>query len=1612
MIKSSSYFGGRASVALVCGFFSQFFVVGALAGVESWGPPDWYKDTDSMVQSDGGPTPDAACNSYIDAWNTRFPGWSEDQYARFLRVESSTSSNAKPYDKYCIFYEHVWDQDAGIESIGAIRANWCAPDLTPSTSAPLQCLGEPEPDECAKSDSPVHFTTGSKSISEADFPSVGGEGLKFERNWQSQKKYWAFSYRQFITTSGQQRVVVQESGWVERFDQIFSNIWSPEGDGKGLLSNSFDGTWVYTKPSGDQEHFDYTSGQLVKIVKADGQTATITYPTATSMVVTDDYGNTIDVTLDAQNRVIAMIDPDGAEYRYAYNTEVEELEYVSYPDNTPGVSGSNPFGEDNPYRQYHYNDSTDSKLITQITDENGDVYKTIQYDTEGRAVLSGLSTGAIGQSDFDYSFIDDATDPRVTVTNSLNKDTVYHLQNHQDVMRVGQVEGVEQLSTGCLADVQSKEYYLDSGWLKRKIDKAGNETYYEYYLDVDQYGVPNERYGLISKRIEAKNTSEERTYTFDWFPTTRQKKQEILLGQIQADYIYHPNGRLHTQVETDLTGLANVSTRSWTYTYTYHNPGIDTQVATMTLDGPRSLPVSDTSVTEYSVLGYMTKFTNAMGHVTEYQNHNGRGQPGRIIDTNNVITDISYTPRGWLKTITRDVGGSDALTVIDYDDVGQRTGITLADGVHLSFEYDGAHRMIAAQNSLGERIEYTLDAEGNQDLVTYKDSGGVVKQTRDSDFDGLSRLSKELGSYGQETAYNYDDKDHLTTVTDGELNDTTFGYDALNRVASQKDPDNFDVLYSYDSQDRIKTVTDQRQLVTTFTYDGFGNLKTEQSPDTGTTTFEYDGAGNRTKKTDARSVVTDYAYDDLNRLTSVSYPATSSENVSHTYDSVASGNYGTGRLTGILDESGQIDFIYDARGNLKEKNYTVEAVSYGIGYGYDLADNLSQMVYPSGRIVDYVRDGAGRISAITTKEDSVASSVDVVTNITYMPFGPVKSYTYGNGISQTLSFDLDYRITGIDTSGLTSVLNLGYGYDNSNNIEILDNLDDSARNQDFQYDKENRLTQAVGSYGQLDYEYDGAGNRTKKTIADGSTIVEDYTYSNTSNQLNRVDIDDGSTQTVRTLNYDDNGNLIQDDRPTGETYEMGYNDANRYNVALKNSALPPRAEYFYNALGQRTTKVARGGNATVKDHYHYDESGMLLGITNETGVLKREYIYLAGTKVANLIDDSYANEWDGFDAPPSNNTSPTSNAGLDVVGLAGTPEQLDGSGSSDAEGPVTYLWSGPDLSDTTAVQPMVASVDLGSNISRVYNLTVTDTGGLSDGDSVNVMLYSMYADSDSDQLPDGWEFTHFGDISSYTGSDDPDSDGLVNAIEYSQGTDPNVPNSGGTDSDNDGIPDTSDNCVNDANPNQTDSDADTIGNVCDTEQFTVSSIATEDGWLRESTETSNIGNKTNSDATNKYAIRLGDNKTDKQYKGLVSFDLSGLPLGSNISDVQLKLRSFNSNGGAKGDVSAFGAGNMALKIGNFNDNPSLQNADFQAAATEASVGSIVHAKFAVGQINAVGVNAIQTGFSAGTTKIQIRIAFGLDDNDSQSNDYLGYYSSDNATASRHPKLVVDYQLPD
>jgi RHS repeat-associated protein len=628
---------------------------------------------------------------------------------------------------------------------------------------------------------------------------------------------------------------------------------------------------------------------------------------------------------------------------------------------------------------------------------------------------------------------------------------------------------------------------------------------------------------------------------------------------------------------------AQATERNWAYTY--NNLGL-----IETANGPRT-DVQDVTTYGYDAQGHLTTVTNALGHITQLSNFDNYGNPQSVTDANGVQTSLTYTPQGWLASVS--TAGSS--TSFEHDAVGLITKVTRGDGSWLSYTWDDARRLTKITNNLGETIEYSLDAMGNRTAQRLKDASSSLTQQQTWVYDELGRLLRSVGAGGQTSAYQYDLNDNPTVSTNPKQHSNTQAYDALDRVVSSTDPLNGVTALAYDAQDNLTQVQDPRGVTTQYQYDGLGNLTKQISPDSGTTTFSHDAAGNVISKTDARGVVTTYTYDALNRLTGRQYPASPALNVQYHYDMTADGNKGIGRLTAVQDASGVLGYSYDARGNLIGQLRSV-ALSNGdhydsLGYAYDGANQLARIDYPQGFSILYPRNAAGQVSQVQLQVGSGQPS-GFASSLSYQPFGPLKSLTWANGVSLSRSYDQDYRLTEQSVGGWNST----YGYDANSNITTLNSSLLGELN--YSYDALDRLTAEQRADRQQTYSYDAVGNRTGKSItpiANGeaqASTQQTYQYASNSNRLTQID--------AQTVTADAAGNLTQD----RANRELVYDAQNRLTSVNINGS--PVAEFRYNALGQRSHKRSAQGITT----FLYGPDGQLLGeqrFNNQGSKLSAQY---------------------------------------------------------------------------------------------------------------------------------------------------------------------------------------------------------------------------------------------------------------------------------------------------------------------------------------------------------------------------------------------------------------------
>lgn len=181
----------------------------------------------------------------------------------------------------------------------------------------------------------------------------------------------------------------------------------------------------------------------------------------------------------------------------------------------------------------------------------------------------------------------------------------------------------------------------------------------------------------------------------------------------------------------------------------------------------------------------------------------------------------------------------------------------------------------------------------------------------------------------------------------------------------------------------------------------------------------------------------------------------------------------------------------------------------------------------------------------------------------------------------------------------------------------------------------------------------------------------------------------------------------------------------------------------------------------------------------------------------------------------------------------------------------------------------------------------------------------------------------------------------------------------------------------------------------------ISSASAYDGWVLETTETSNRGHTVNSTAT---TLLVGDDSLNRQYRSILSFDTSGLPDNAVITKITLNIKSQGIKG--TGDpFSLFNALLVDIVNGNFNA-PTLEGKDFQTVAgvTYEFTSPVPASNWYTLDLSSA------TAFINTTGNTQIRLRFKLDDNNNRKANYISFYSGNASTADR-PTLVVEYYTP-
>lgn len=1038
-------------------------------------------------------------------------------------------------------------------------------------------------------------------------------------------------------------------------------LWKADTDAAETLTESKDATTGvrtgYTlrlAATNETERYDAT-GRLLTITDDNGWVTTLTYSDATTapatapaagllIAVTDPQGRVLNLRYDAKSRLSQVIDPAGQTIGYAY-ADSGNLAKVTFADGTS--------------RQYLYAEAAYAAApakypseLTGIIDEKGVRYETTTFNASNRAISNQFAGGAdkITLSYANY-YSNGGTPADLTTPLGL----VVTLGFADDGAQTLKPSGTSTYCGNQCNQGDKAATYDTNGYPATTTDYKGTVTKTTYDAN-----------GLLTQQVEASGTAAQRTTNITWDvphrqPLTRELLDAKGVAVARNTWTYNPRGQVVAECAVDPAVTASYvcgsqanapqGIRQTRYAYC---DAVDSsqcpQVGLLlSVDGPR------TDVTDLTQYGYfpttdesgcgavggachragdLAQVTDAAGHVTATLAYDRQGRPVRRRAANGAVTDVTYTPRGWLssRTVRANADGSaasaDATTTLTYDAVGALKSVTDPDGVTYTYSYDDAHRLVDVANGLGEHIHYTLDPSGNRIKEETFDAKGVSRRSVSRKYNTLGQLVSVTDGLGRvvfdaTASGSYDANGNLVSAKDalGTVQKSTF--DVLDRlVSSIADANGTNAatkattsVFALDALDQVRSITDPDGLATTFSLDGLSNPAGRTSPDTGTQASTFDAAGNVLTQTDAKGTIAAQTFDALGRRTSVSY-VDSKLNAAFYFDEAktvtgCANSFPVGRLTRVVEAAVTMVYCYDQQGRVTEQRQTQGTVTDTTGYVYTKAGRLAAIASPGGLVTEYARDMAGQINNVTVTPSQGAASV-VVRAANYLPFGPVAGYTLGNGQTITRSYDANYRFIDV----VSSALNLHMARDAAGNIVALGNAPGaSPAIETYSYDALYRLTGLKSASGAVveAYSYSKTGDRVAKTAPGLATGA--YGYQAGTHWLTSVGA--GSRA------YDANGSTTGN-ASAGLAWGYGYNGRGQLTVLQQGGATV--ATYAYDASARRIAKVV----GAMRTRYAYGPNGLL----GEYGVASRDYVWMDDTPVAVVDGPNVAFvHADGLDTP-------------------------------------------------------------------------------------------------------------------------------------------------------------------------------------------------------------------------------------------------------------------------------------------------------------------------------------------------------------------------------------------
>lgn len=839
---------------------------------------------------------------------------------------------------------------------------------------------------------------------------------------------------------------------------------------------------------GTKEHFGYNEKNLrVLYVDRNGNTTRYAYDNRGNLTqAINALGQKINMTYDTNNHLVNLKVNGKEQLRNSYDTEGNLISSVG-ADGNGNIMSYDEKGR--PVRIETADGSTTELFydergnIEKIQDANG-ITVRYQYDSLNRVVCTIDGNG--NATTYEYN----QTDKIRRVTNPLGDSRSYSYNESGKVTRVTDYDGyvVE-------AD------YNELGKISRITDKEGNATNYTYDLMWNTSQVVQADGGTISYRYDGNNRLTE----------------ETLPEGGSLTYTYDGNGNRTS--ETDAEGNETA------YAYDALN---------------RLIKMTDAAGAEtcydYDEEGNLACITDALGNKTVYT-YDERKQCTAQTDALGNTIRYTYDAMGNVTAILQPNG---CIENREYAN-GRLTKIKKANGSTICYTYDGNGNCISMENGAGEKRIIAYDALNRRTAVTNPE-GGILRY----EYDAVGNVTKMTDENGRETAYAYTPNGNLAMVTDALGNQTRYSYDAMGRLirvernaeAQNENTSGKETVqttaYEWNQRGLVTSITDALGAVETFGYDRNGKMTDRWDRDGCHTTYAYDNRGLVTDILYADGSSVAYSYDALRRLEEVKDSAGTTQIVTDALGRVISVTDAQGKSVGyewgsvnerlrlIYPDGKQAAYHYNEKGQLAEL-----ATAKGIiNYAYDEMGRLKKKTFPGGTITSYSYNAAGRLTQMRHEgegfEEEYSYQYDLAGN--KIQARKLRQEMDEDNGSFDYAYDALNRLTEVARDGN---LLRKYTYDAFGNRILKEDYSSGERVQtQYQYNANNQMTAQISDEEELAYTYDHRGNLT--AVSRGEELLKMFSFDAANRMSSALEIKDGMEKRVQ-YSYNAFGNRTGQD---------------------------------------------------------------------------------------------------------------------------------------------------------------------------------------------------------------------------------------------------------------------------------------------------------------------------------------------------------------------------------------------------------------------------------------------------------------------------------------------------